>query len=428
MPAEPERREKQMAPRKSDRLVVSRKPSNFGGEKETRPSLRTDEPATARRGGESVKSRLDRISERARQNKKEVFTNLLHHLDTELLEVSFSELRRKAAPGVDEVTKDDYGGGLVENIGELVCRLHRGAYRPRPARRKYIPKANGRLRPLGIPATEDKLVQRAVAKILERVYEEDFYDFSYGFRSGRSCHDALKELSRKIGTKRTHWVVEADIRGFYDNLDHDWLMKMVGHRVSDPKILALTRRFLDAGVIEEGKYLETEKGAPQGGSFSPLLANIYLHYVLDDWFERVLKRQCLGEAYLVRYADDFVGCFEHKRDALLFLRELHKRLGKFGLEVEPKKTRLLPFGRFAVRDARRFGQKTVEVFDFLGTTHYCGRSRKGRFKLKWRTASSRFRTKLRAMNEWIRDNRTTPVKEIWQMVNKKLMGTTSIMA
>lgn len=365
---------------------------------------------------------LDRITERARKRKGEVFTNLFHHLDQELLGLSFRELRKGAAAGVDRVSKEDYASRLSENLAELVGALHRGSYRPRPVRRKYIPKANGKMRPLGIPATEDKLVQRAVAKVLERVYEEDFYDFSYGFRPGRSCHDALKALSRTIGTKRTSWIVEADIRGFYDNLDHDWLMKMVAHRVSDPKMLSLIRRFLKAGVMEEGKHVEAEKGAPQGGSFSPLLANVYLHYVLDDWFERVVKRHCRGEAYLVRFADDFVGCFEHRADAELFHRELQRRLGKFGLEVEPSKTKLFAFGRFAVRDARRAGKKTAEVFDFLGFTHYCGQSRKGRFKLKWRTSSKRFRTKLHAMNEWIRDNRTRPIGEIWSMVNKKLLG------
>jgi RNA-directed DNA polymerase len=422
MSNEPQRRERQTAPRKSDRCVVSEKPSNVGGEKAARPSQRGGDPSAARRGGELVKSLLDRITERARKHKREAFTNLFHHLDKDLLETSFRELRKDAAPGADEVSKEDYGAELEKRLEQLVTSLHKETYRPQPVRRKYIPKPNGKLRPLGIPATEDKLVQRAVAKVLERIYEEDFYDFSFGFRPRRSCHDALRELSRKIGTKRTHWIVEADIRGFYDNLSHDWLMKMIEHRVSDPRMLALIRRFLGAGVIEEGKYLETEKGAPQGGSFSPLLSNVYLHYVLDDWFEQVVKRHCRGEAYLIRYADDFVGCFEHKHDAELFDRELQRRLAKFGLEVEPSKTKIFAFGRFGVRDARRAGKKTADVFDFLGITHYCGLSRKGRFKLKWRTSSQRFRTKLRAMNDWIRDHRTDPMKEIWQMVNKKLQG------
>jgi len=353
-----------------------------------------------------VPTRLERIRQKARSCPTEVFTNLFHHLDEDLLAVSFVELKPDKAPGVDGVTKDDYQGKLGENLRSLVGRLRRGSYRPRPTRRKEIPKGDGRMRPLGIPALEDKLVQRALAAVLSAVYEEDFYDFSYGFRPERSCHDALKALSRNIGTKKVNWVVEADIKGFFDNVDHEWLLKMVAHRVKDPKILALIRRFLKAGVMVEGKRLNTEQGTPQGGVVSPVLANVYLHYALDDWFAKRVKRHCRGEAYLVRYADDFVACFQYQEDAEWFHAALAERLGKFRLQLEPTKTKILEFGRFARRQALRRGQMKTAVFDFLGFTHYCGTSRAGRFKLKWRTSKKRFRAKLRAMKDWIHANLT----------------------
>lgn len=366
-------------------------------------------------------TRLDRITQRAREHRREVFTNLYHHLDEEVLAQCFRELKSGKAPGVDGVTKAEYGENLEANLPGLVYRLKRKAYRPQPCRRREIPKGKGRTRPLGIPATEDKLVQRGLAKILERVYEEDFYDFSYGFRPGRSCHDALRELSRCIGTKKVSVVVEADIKGFYDNIDHEWLLKMVAHRVSDPNVHWLLRRFLKAGVLVQGKHLATEKGAPQGASLSPLLANVYLHYALDDWFAQVVTRESRGEAYLVRYADDFIACFQYKEDARRFRSSLQERLARFKLEVEPSKTRVMEFGRFAKSNAKRHGE-SAPVFDFLGFTHYCGTSRWGRFRLKWRTAKNRYRSKLRAMKEWIRTHRTLPLKEIWTAVNRKLVG------
>ncbi|MFC1706528.1 group II intron reverse transcriptase/maturase [Planctomycetota bacterium] len=331
------------------------------------------------------------------------------------------ELGRKKAPGVDGVTREDYVEDLEANLKELLGRLHRGSYRPQPVRRRYIPKTGGKLRPLGIPATEDKLVQRGLAKVLERIYEEDFYDLSYGFRPGRSQHDALKALSRIIGTKKVSWIVEADIRGFYDNVNHDWLMRFVGHRVEDPRVLRLIHRFLTAGVMDEGKRLPTEMGTPQGGVISAMLANVYLHYALDDWFVKVVGKHMRGEAYLVRFADDFVACFQHETDARRFDKALRRRLRKFGLEVAEEKTRVFRFGRFAKRDAARRGER-VEVFDFLGLTHYCGKSRRGRFKLKWRTAGSRFRSKLRGIGQWLKENRTQALTELWGMVNRKLTG------
>ena len=368
-----------------------------------------------------MQTRLERVARRARSHRTERFNNLFHLLDVELMAMSFEELKEDRAPGVDGTTKEDYAIGLQQRLHDLVARLHQRTYRPQATRRKMIPKANGKLRPLGIPTIEDKLVQRALVHVLEQVYEEEFHPFSFGFRPGRGCHDALKELSRNIGTKKVGYVVEADIKGFFDNVDHDRLLEMLAHRIDDPAVLWLLRRFLRAGVMVEGKRLDTERGTPQGGVISPLLANVYLHYVLDEWFARAVKPQCRGEAYLVRYADDFVACFQHDDDARRFYADLPRRLGKFGLEVEPSKTRIMPFGRFARRDAERRGER-VGTFDFLGFTHLCGRSRKGRFKLKWRTASSRFRAKVRAMKEWVRANRTLPLRELWTTVNRKLEG------
>lgn len=333
----------------------------------------------------------------------------------------FEELNEDRAPGVDGVTKEKYADDLEHKLQSVVERLHRRSYRPQPTRRKMIPKANGKQRPLGIPTIEDKLVQRGLARVLERVYEADFHPFSFGFRPGRGCHDALKELSRNIGTRKVGYVVEADIKGFFDNVDHDRLLEMLAHRVNDPGVLWLVKRFLRAGVMIEGQRLDTEKGTPQGGVISPLLANVYLHYVLDEWFAKAVQPQCRGEAYLVRYADDFVACFQHEDDARRFHDDLPRRLGKFGLEVEPSKTRMLMFGRFARRDADRRGER-VGTFDFLGLTHHAGLSRKGRFKLKWRTAKSRFRAKLRSMTAWIRANRSLPIRELWSTVNRKLEG------
>jgi group II intron reverse transcriptase/maturase len=346
---------------------------------------------------------------------------LFTQLDGEMLRGAFEQLDAGKAAGVDGVSVEEYRQGLEGRLADLQDRLHRGAYHPQPSRRHWIPKGDGRQRPLGIPAIEDKIVQRALANVLTEVYEEEFLDFSYGFRPGRSCHEALRALARHIARHRVNWVVEADIKGFFDNVDHEWLLKMVAERVTDKRVLRLIRRMLKAGVMEDGERLETEKGTPQGGVISPLLANIYLHYALDLWFVRGARRSCQGEAYLVRFADDFVACFQHEADARRFRAALEKRLGEFHLELEPSKTRVLEFGRFARRDAERRGER-VAVFDFLGLTHYCGTSRAGRFKLKWRTSKKRLRTKLHAMREWIRSHLYLPVEELWATVNRKLAG------
>jgi group II intron reverse transcriptase/maturase len=398
------------------------KPGNAGGGKAATPARDPDRASTVRRDGESVLTRLDRITERARKHPDEVFNNLYHLLDVELLWHAFRKLKRDKAPGVDGVTVDDYEVDLMANLRHLVARLKRRTYRPLPSLRREIPKSPGKTRPLGIASLEDKIVQRALVMILERIYEEDFEDCSYGFRPGRSCHDALKALSRVIGTRKVNWVLDADIRGYFDHVDHAWLLRMLQHRVNDPQIVWLIRRFLKAGVLVEGKRLDTDAGVPQGACLSPLLANIYLHYVLDLWFQRVVAPRLRGEAYLLRYADDFICCFQNEQDAKRFREVLERRLGRFALAISPEKTKLIRFGRYARRDAAQHGEGKPKVFDFLGFTHYCGTSRKGRFKLKWRTSKKRYREKLMAIKEWLRANRTLPLAELWATLNRKLQG------
>jgi RNA-directed DNA polymerase len=335
------------------------------------PPWRAEGAPAVRWDGDPVELRLARIRHRARTQRRERLNNLYTHLDAELLLWAYEQLDAGKAVGVDGISVEEYGQGLEGRLSSLLDRLHQGSYRPQPSRRRWIPKGDGRMRPLGIPATEDKIVQRALSAVLAEVFEEEFCDFSYGFRPGRGCHDALRGLARHIAHDRVNWVVEADIKGFFDAVNHDWLLKMVAERVSDKRVLRLIRRMLMAGVMEEGRRRETEAGTPQGGVISPLLANIYLHYVLDLWFAKVVKSHCQGEAYLVRYADDFVACFQYETDARRFRAALDERLGKFHLEIEPTKTRVLRFGRFAKRDAQARGEQ-LAVFDFLGFTHYCG--------------------------------------------------------
>ena len=348
MSDEPQRRERQTASRESDCCVVPVKLGNSSGGKAVEPPQRSSDSPSAHSGGDTVAARLERITIRAREHPRELFTNLAHHLDREMFMESYRELKSGKAPGVDGVTKAEYGENLEANIEELVARLRRNAYHPQPSRRREIPKGNGKTRALGIPTFEDKLVQRGLTKVLERVYEEIFCDFSYGSRPGRSCHDALKSLSRVIGTKKVNYVVEADIKGFFDHVDFTWLDRMLQHRIRDPKVLLLIRRFLRAGVMKDGRRVATTQGTPQGGVVSPLLANIYLHYVLDVWFAKVVVPHCRGEAYLIRYVDDFVVCFQEQEDAVRFYGALSRRLAQFELALAPEKTRVIEFGRFAV--------------------------------------------------------------------------------
>lgn len=352
-----------------------------------------------------------------------VFTSLAHLLNEDNLKRCHHELPSGKATGINGVTKEEYGMDLDENIKSLVERLKKKAYRPVPVKRTYINKpGTKKKRPLGIPDHEDKIVQRALAKILNAIYENDFLDSSFGFRPNRSCHDALKILNVYIEKRYTNYIVDADIKGFFDNVDHEWMMKFLKHRINDPSLLRIINRFLKGGFMEEGKYFDTDKGTPQGGVISPILANVYLHYVLDLWFEKRVRKQCRGQAYMVRYADDFVCCFQYKSDAESFYSALSKRLQKFNLEVAENKTSIIPFGRFAERDCKRNGKGKPPTFDFLGFTHYCGKSRNGRFRVKRKSSQKKVRAKLKKHKEWLKAHRTTDIKIIIERLNRSLIG------
>ena len=338
---------------------------------------------------------LSRIRQAARRNKGERFTALLHHMTLERLRAAFLGIKRNAAAGVDGVTWDGYEKDLEKNLQDLHTRIHRGAYRAKPSRRGYIPKSDGKQRPLGIATLEDKLVQRAVTDILNAIYEEDFLGYSYGFRPGRKAHEALDALTIGIHKKKVNWVLDADIRGYFQSINHEWLMKFVEYRISDKRILRLIRKWLKCGVIEEGKYTATEEGTPQGSSISPLLSNIYLHYVLDRWVQEWRKIKTKGDIIIVRWADDFVMGFQYRNDAEKFLKELQGRLKKYSLELHPEKTRLIRFGKYASENSKQEdGRTKPETFNFLGFTHYCGKRRNGEFIVKRKTMRKRLTEKL----------------------------------
>ncbi|MEZ6099791.1 MAG: group II intron reverse transcriptase/maturase [Pirellulaceae bacterium] len=408
--------------KREDQSRVS-KPGNAGAGKAVRPSRETDRTSTVLSDGSSMLTRLDRITHRAETHPEESFNNLFSLLTYELLWHAFRKLQRDKAPGVDGETVDQYELTLRDNLHDLLARLHRGSYRPQPSLRRDIPKGNGKTRPLGIACVEDKIVQRAIVMILERIYEVDFCDTSYGFRPGRSCHQALSELGQIIATRKVSWISDADIRGFFDNVSHTRLLELLRQRIADPQLLKLIERFLKAGVMIEGRREDTVAGVPQGSVLSPLLANVYLHYVLDQWFEHDVKPRLRGEAYIIRFADDFICAFELESDARRFQEVLPKRLARYSLELAEEKTQLLRFGRFAGRDCQRLGEGAPGTFAFLGFTHYCGRSRlTNKFKLKRKTAKKKYRGKVRDMKDWLRRHLTTPLSEVWPMLNAKLRG------
>jgi group II intron reverse transcriptase/maturase len=351
------------------------------------------------------------VRQAASRDRDARFTALLHHLDVDLLREAYWALNPKAATGVDGVRWAEYGLDLEENLRDLHARVHRGAYRASPSRRVYIPKADGRQRPLGVAALEDKLLQRAVVEVLNAVYERDFLGFSYGFRPGRSPHQALDALAVGIERRRVSWVLDADIRGFYDAIDHGWMLKFLEHRIADKRILRLIRKWLSAGVIEDGEWSATLEGAAQGASVSPLLANVYLHYVFDQWAERWRRRQARGDVILVRFADDYIAGFQHRDDAERFRVELRDRLAKFGLELAAEKTRLIEFGRHAARNRAARGRGKPETFTFLGFTHICAKDGKGRFQLKRATDSKRMHAKLHAVKRGLRQRMHLPLPE-----------------
>jgi RNA-directed DNA polymerase len=382
--------------------VEGRRPAEGNAASETRPGLSA---------GLSVSSELDRVRRVARQDEDARFTALLHHVTVDRLRRAYRAISPNAAPGVDGVTWRDYGLDLEDNLVDLHARVHRGAYRAKPSRRVFIPKADGRQRPLGVASLEDKIVQRAVVEVLNAVYEEDFLGFSYGFRPGRSPHHALDAIATGIERKKVNWVLDADIRGFFDTIDHGWLLRFLEHRIADKRVLRLIQKWLSAGVIEDGTWTACDEGTPQGASVSTLLANVYLHYVFDLWVRQWRRRNVRYGMVVVRFADDFVVGFEHRRDARRFLADLRERFAEFGLELHAEKTRLIEFGRFAADRRRMGGQGKPETFEFLGFTHICATTRDGRFKLARITSKKRMRVKLREVKTELRRRRHLPIPE-----------------
>jgi RNA-directed DNA polymerase len=405
--------------RKSDGpMVLTKSPNNAGmpvaeameGRGPAKGNaVKQNAPRTQRRAG--APSALDRVRQAARRNKETKFTALFHHITIDRLRAAYLALKRRAAPGVDGVTWEQYGASLEVNLQELHERLQRGAYRARPSRRAFIPKPDGRQRPLGIAALEDKVVQGAVVEVLNAIYEEDFLGFSYGFRPKRNQHQALDALAVAILRNKVNWVLDADIRGFFDAIAHGWLVKFLEHRIADRRILRLIQKWLSAGVLHDGTWSASAVGTPQGATASPLLANVYLHYAFDLWVQQWRSRYARGAVSVVRYADDFIIGFQEESDARRFVEDLRERLRKFSLELHPDKTRLLRFGRFAALNRQERGEGRPETFDFLGFTHICGRTRgrNGRFLLLRHTTAKRMRATLHAVKAALMRRRHDPV-------------------
>src|SRR6266852_4519587 len=406
---------------KSDSRVVPAKLANKTGQPVAEPveerrlakgnTVQQNASRTQGRDGDAS-SALERVRRVARQDKKARFTALLHHVTLGRLRWAYWALSPRAAAGADGVTWGAYGQDLV----------HRGAYRAKPSRRVYIPKADGRLRPLGIASLEDKIVQRAVAEVLNTIYEADFLGFSYGFRPGRSPHDALDALAVGIEKRKVNWILDADIRGFYDAIDHGWMRKFIEHRIADKRVLRLIQKWLNAGVIEDGAWAASEEGAPQGATISPLLANVYLHYVFDLWARQWRNRQARGDVIIVRFADDIVVGFQDRSDAERFYADLVERFARFCLELNAEKTRLVEFGRFAAENRRRRGLGRPETFSFLGFTHICGKTRAGRFALRRKTIARRMAAKLREVKALLMQRRHWPITEQGQWLGSVVRG------
>src|SRR5437016_7736514 len=420
-----------IGPGKSDRPTVPEKFPNNAGQPvaegmEGRGLAKGNLPqqnASRTPSREDALSALERVRQAASKDKKLRFTALLHHIyDPERLREAYFRLKKEAAPGVDGETWRHYGETLEDNLQDLSHRLKRGAYRAKPVRRVYIPKADGRQRPLGVTALEDKIVQRTTVEVLNAIYETDFLGFSYGFRPGRSPHHALDALYAGLLTRKVNWVLDADIRGFFEAIDHGWLVKFVEHRIADRRVVRLIQKWLNAGVLEDGTRTRSEEGTPQGGSISPLLANVYLHYAFDLWAQRWRKTQASGDVIVVRYADDFIVGFQHRAEAERFLADLRERFTKFGLELHPEKTRLLEFGPFAAENRRGAGQGKPETFDFLGFTHICGKKRNGRFTVVRQTIRKRLQAKLSEVKAELRRRLHGPIPEVGAWLRAVIIG------
>jgi RNA-directed DNA polymerase len=421
------------AGRKSDESVVPATPANKDAAEASAESAE-ERDSTERNAAQSTRPRtpsrvkrrssgLHGVREAARKDRTLKFTALLHHINEDCLREAFFNLKKHAAVGVDEVTWQDYGRNLEANLEGLHERIHRGSYRAKPSKRIYIPKADGRQRPIGIASLEDKIVQQAVVWVLNAIYEQDFRGFSYGFRPGRSQHQALDALTVAICDRQVNWVLDADIRGFFDNISHEWLMKFLEHRISDQRILRLIRKWLTAGISEEGEWSKTTVGTPQGAVISPLLANVFLHYVFDLWMEHWRQRHACGDVVLVRYADDFVIGFQHRDEAEACLKELQQRFAKFGLELHAEKTRLIEFGKHADFDRQRRGDSRPETFDFLGFTHVVARTRThGRFTVHRYSISKRLRATLAALSTQLRRRMHRPLGETGRWLRQAVQG------
>jgi RNA-directed DNA polymerase len=415
----------------SDSPIVPRKPANKAAQAVAEPAegsggtkRNADLQSTVRtQSRDAVSQAQGRIRDAVNRNKKERLTALLHHVDIDCLRQAFFSLKKRAAPGVDEVTWDQYAERLEGNLEDLHARVHAGAYRALPSRRRYIPKADGRQRPLGIAAIEDKIVQAAVVAILTPIYEAEFLGFSYGFRPGRSQHNALDALAYGIGARKIDWIIDADIRSFFDTISQDWLIRFLEHRVGDRRIIRLIQKWLKAGVLEEDQWIETTEGTPQGSVISPLLANVYLHYVYDLWVQQWRTRHATGDMIVVRYADDTIVGFQNQGDARHFLNDLKERLAQFALSLHPEKTRLIEFGKFAAERRRRRGEGKPEMFDFLGFTHYCTTKRDGRgFQLGRMTQRKRMRAKIDEITETLRRDRHKSIDEQGSWLGAAIRG------
>jgi RNA-directed DNA polymerase len=415
---------------KSDPDIVAVKPANKAERSEAEPVERREgtkgnagQQSTGRaQSRETVSQALERIRQAARQGKKERFTALLHHVSVDLLRQAFFEIKKDAAPGVDGLTRQDYEADLERRLEDLHARVHRGAYRALPSRRVYIPKPDGRQRPLAVAALEDKIVQRATAAVLNAIYEEDFLGFSYGFRPARGPHDALDALVVGIDRKRVNWILDADIRSFFDTISQEWLVRFLEHRIGDRRIIRLIQKWLKVGVLEDGVVTASDSGTGQGSVISPLLANVYMFYVFDLWAERWRRRDATGDMIIVRYADDFIVGFEHEADARRFLEEMRERLGEFALTLHPEKTRLIEFGRYAADSRKRRGLRKPETFNFLGFTFICGKSRRGGFLVKRKTRRDRMRAKLQAVKQELRQRMHQPIPQQGKWLKQVVAG------